>query len=491
MNCGQIFLEQPNVEIAICFGHTGINHTKNRLKKGNFRCHIILIYLMDLKIQTMKKIDNLITAYHKSIRKLSNLKRANRNHRRQGILSINIRRIYEKLMAFKASLKRTVVAAGVVSGAMLLAPQAANAQTFGPKQENPFGLSNAGDSFINPTLADLDDDGDLDLLVGANSGGFLYYKNTGTSNAPDFTFAEAAPFGLTAVETGFSTTSLEDLDNDADLDLLSGGINGDFNYYENIGTASAPDFASLQVNPFGLVIGTIFNDPNFIDLDQDGDFDIMSENELTGDFIYLKNIGSATLPEFEAPDIDPFGLSGPESGFLLVLVTFADLDNDGDADLMTSGYTNDFTYYENIGSSSFPEFGTTQTNPFDITAGFSTYNCSTFGDLDGDGDLDFFYGDGSGNFYYQENIDQLSGINEFDNNNPITIYPNPSNGLFTIECAQKGSYLLQNELGQTVKTIQVNALNNFKVNINNLGAGIYFIVDVANLENKRKVVVTK
>ena len=438
----------------------------------------------------MKKIDNLITAYNKSVRKLSNLKRAKRNVRRQGILVINIRRIYEKLMAFKASLKRTVVLAGVVSGAMLFAPEAANAQIFGPKQENPFGLSNASDLYINPTLADLDDDGDLDLLVGTNTGGFLYYKNTGTSNSPDFTFAEAAPFGLTNVVTSVSTTSLEDLDNDGDLDLLSGEINGNFTYYENIGTASAPDFASLQVNPFGLVIGTIFNDPNFIDLDQDGDFDIMSENAFTGDFIYLKNIGSATLPEFEAPDTNPFGLGTPD-GFSLVLVTFADVDSDGDSDLMTSGDTNDFTYYENIGSSSFPEFGTTQTNPFDITAGFSTYNCSTFGDLDGDGDLDFFYGDYSGNFYYEENIDQLSGINEVDNNNSINVYPNPSNGSITIESTQKGSYLLQNQLGQTVKIIQVNALNNFKVSIDNLGAGIYFIVDVANLENKRKVVITK
>ena len=436
----------------------------------------------------MKKIDNLITAYNKSIRKLSNLKRANRNYRRQVILAINIRRIYEKLMTFKASLKRTVVAAGMVSGAMLFAPEAANAQIFGPKQENPFGLSNAGDYFINPTLVDFDNDGDLDLLVGTNSMGFLYYKNTGTSIAPDFTLTEAFPFGLLYIGSGVLTTSLEDLDSDGDLDLLSGGDNGNFYYYENIGTAIAPAFAGYQLNPFGLEVGEVFNDPNFIDLDQDGDFDLMSENTNTGDFIYLKNIGSATLPAFAAPNANPFGLAAT-GGFLLV--TFADLDNDGDADLMTGDNTNDFTYYENIGSAEFAEFGTTQVNPFDITAGFGTYNCSTFGDLDGDGDLDFFYGDISGNFYYEENIDQLSSINEFDNNNSINIYPNPSNGSITIESTQKGSYLLQNQLGQTVKTIQVNALNNFKVSIDNLGAGIYFIVNVANIENKKKVVITK
>ena len=85
-----------------------------------------------------------------------------------------------------------------------------------------------------------------------------------------------------------------------------------------------------------------------------------------------------------------------------------------------------------------------------------------------------------------------TGINEIVNNNPLTVYPNPSHGVFTIQSTGEGSYSIMNELGQTIQLIKLNAANTYTTDIENLSTGIYFIVGFNNNQmTKQKIVVTK
>lgn len=93
-------------------------------------------------------------------------------------------------------------------------------------------------SNTTPALGDLDGDGDLDLLVGEASGGLNYYRNDGTRTAPLFVLVSEQYEGIDVGRR--SAPALADLDGDGDLDLLIGSDDAGLILYRNEGTRTAP-----------------------------------------------------------------------------------------------------------------------------------------------------------------------------------------------------------------------------------------------------------
>jgi hypothetical protein len=179
---------------------------------------------------------------------------------------------------------------------------------FAAASTNPFGLSNAG-WVANLTFADIDGDGDLDAFGGDLYGNSYFFKNTGTVNNPSFAPYSINPYGWTNVGA-YANPTLVDIDGDGDLDAFIGNNYSDTLFYRNTGTASNPVFAAGIWNPFGLTFGgNSLDTVVFIDIDGDGDLD-----ELFGwdaDIVFVENTGTASNPLFSStPIINPFGLSG-------------------------------------------------------------------------------------------------------------------------------------------------------------------------------------
>jgi len=285
-------------------------------------------------------------------------------------------------------------------------------------QNNAFGLSDVG-ARNKPTFADLNGDGDQDLLQGSADGNLYYFDNTGDANAPAFDTVQLNPFGLSG-GSGYSAPDFVDIDGDGDFDLFVGDDAGNVQYFENTDPSfgSAPAFSAPQQNPFGLSPpGLIYASPAFVDIDDDGDADVFL-GEGYGRIFYFENTGSAVAPAF----IERTGSANPldfvDTG-TFSSPFFADIDGNGTFDLFTGWFLGDLFYYQNIGIDSIPIFAPKQSNVFGLEnpGQFST---PAFVDADGDGDLDAFAGEISGHLKYFTNSGIISTpAYVFDMPNPM------------------------------------------------------------------------
>jgi hypothetical protein len=121
-----------------------------------------------------------------------------------------------------------------------------------------------------PALGDLDADGDLDLLVGESSGWLNYYRNAGNDRSPRF---ELVSDEFEKIKLGRrSTPALADLDGDGDLDLLVGSENDGIALFRNEGSRLA---ARLVRDSTFHVEVPVLAAPAAGDLDGDGDVDLV------------------------------------------------------------------------------------------------------------------------------------------------------------------------------------------------------------------------
>ena len=232
--------------------------------------------------------------------------------------------------------------------------------------------------FSGLEFADVDGDGDYDCVTGriwggtsADSSDLVYLENIGTATFPIFTqrYGTANPFDTI---DDVNRPRLADLDADGDLDLIvcnqnyQTGLPRYLWYYENTGTATNPVFiarAGAQ-NPFDTVGAVMDAHPqnfntgfyplhNLVDIDADGDLDnlVFYDDKYT-DF-YL-NVGTATNPDFvlQPSSSNPLNIFVSSSIDFQAWTTqqFVDFDGDGDFDFsLYSAGSLPLYYYENTG----------------------------------------------------------------------------------------------------------------------------------------------
>jgi hypothetical protein len=256
---------------------------------------------------------------------------------------------------------------------------------------NPSGVPSL--SFSQPRLADLDDDGDFDLILGSIGGPPLYFTNDGTASNPSFSTGPDIFSAVSALDAEVGVCI--DLDADNDLDFVTGGYTG-LQFFENTGDSSVPQFVKIDDFFAGLTPGS-YPVPTCADLDADGDHDLLVGLSEDGQLKFYPNTGTPDSAVF----LEALAQTWYDVG-LYAYPWFADLDNDGDFDLLVGRDATGFYYYRNIGDPNVWQWQPAHL-VFTGLAQSTYWNSPCLIDLSGDGAKDLVYGTAAGPLNYYVN----------------------------------------------------------------------------------------
>ena len=215
----------------------------------------------------------------------------------------------------------------VIFGAGLAsAPLGARQVPFGSQQV----ITTAASQALSVYSADLDGDGDLDVLSASRlDAKIAWYENTDG----------AGTFGseqlITTAAIGARSVYAADLDGDGDLDVLSASpLDAKLAWYEN--TDGVGTFGSQQVITSAAGPHSVFS----ADVDGDGDLDVLSASRYVDQITWYENTDGAGV--FGSGQVITTAADGAYS------VLSADVDGDGDLDALSASQSDDkIAWYEN------------------------------------------------------------------------------------------------------------------------------------------------
>src|SRR5262245_8246989 len=247
-------------------------------------------------------------------------------------------------------------------------------------------ISVAGVAARSVYAADVDGDGDMDVLGAfADSKQIDWYENQG--GVPLVFSAH----NITTTADGVQAVIAADLDDDGDMDVLSASnVDDTIAWYENDGLIP-PTWTKRTITT------TAFSawDVRAADLDMDGDLDVVSASSADNKIAWYENDG-ASPPTWIPRTISTLAQSARS-------VVAADIDTDGDPDVISASFNDDkFAFYENLTIHRSAQFLEQRVVSTAVDYAWWVYAA----DIDGDGDLDTLSASAQDNkIAWYENLD--------------------------------------------------------------------------------------
>ncbi len=348
----------------------------------------------------------------------------------------------------------------------------------------------------HPVIVDYNADGLPDLAV-ANFSAWLpnfdldpfisLFKNTGTAQNPKFELVDEnwLNFRQFRMETFAFAPTFADMDDDGDLDLITGERYGTLYFAENTAGPGKPlAFGPIQPNWQGIALGQ-YSVPIVYDLNEDGLPDLLI-GERNGNINFMPNIGSKGNPKFhsnadEFPNNHFLGkVNTQQEGWVTGYSAPAIFKSDGTTYLVSGSEAgNLYVYKVNKDSLSKGAFDLVGKDYGKLREGGITR--PVFGNLNGDVLLDMVAGNYRGGvalFSTPFKVTPTVTSGEKKSNTSVAISPVPAKDQLYVELENKNGqsmeFQLFNIVGQLMKTGTIyNGIN--YLDISSLVSGPYIL----------------
>ncbi|MBX3414675.1 MAG: VCBS repeat-containing protein [Pirellulales bacterium] len=311
---------------------------------------------------------------------------------------------------------------------LLLLPWPAPADELEPIAYNHPGLTvklGAG-LWAWPVPIDFDEDGDLDLVVVCpdkpSNGAWLFENVEGKVKLPVFKAGKRISQGLSNVSPSYV---------DGGVRILSPAR--EHPQFRSVGLGQPAKLPLAENIHPNKVRANVWK---YVDFDGDGALDLVvgvedwteygwdnaydasgrwTNGPLHGYVYLLRNSGTTSAPKYDEPrkleadgkPIDTFGMPSPN---------FADFDGDGDLDLVCGEFLDGFTYFQNTGTRTAPQYaaGVRLSHDGQPLAMDVQMIVPVAIDWDGDGDQDLIVGDEDGGVALMEHTGKIDeGVPQF------------------------------------------------------------------------------
>jgi hypothetical protein len=342
-----------------------------------------------------------------------------------------------------------------------------------------------------PAAFDYNNDGLMDLVVG----NYGYYDNTidqyvsrlmlleniGTITNPEFKLVDSDYLKLS--QLGFKETiypAFGDIDNDGDVDLIVGDLNGNLHYFENTGGSGVANLqlkASLLKDDLGNTIDVgLFAYPFLFDVDNDGDLDLII-GERRGKLSFYENIGELWAPKFKFITDSWGGVDVKQSGFVeghSKPCLFR--DRAGEVQLFVGSEEGVIHHYNNIKGNLLGTFNEEEYSVANINLGRNS--ALMLYDYNDDGKYDMIVGNVRGGLVYYNGLTETVGTKELTNLS-FKLFPNPTSGRVSFEFTETTSVEIYSIEGKLHKQFQLErGVHSIELN---LPKALYFVkVSVSN-----------
>lgn len=309
---------------------------------------------------------------------------------------------------------------------------------------------------VSVVLGDFDSDGDLDAFV-ANGGGSGNRGNRVWLNDGNGQFSDS---GQNLGNRSTSNVELSDVDSDNDLDIVvtnisNGGSDPSNRVWLNNGTGVFSDS--------GQSLGTTAtSEVAVLDLNDDGFPDFVFSNTFEDSETYV-NDGNGNFTFFNHVLLNADGVGKR--------IKSADLDNDGDEDLVACFFSN--THHNRVlinnGNGTFTE---------DFSFGIANTVDIAIGDIDGDNFNDVLLL----NINFQPSTFWLNdgirlNVPSFNVSKPF-LYPNPSHGATSVDLRgihEKVNITIYDLQGKEINRQSLDDVSKIDLDTSNYASGIYIL----------------